>query len=145
MLKKTIKYTDYEGQKQTEDHWFNLSKAEVIELEAETTGGLEAELKRIIAQSDSKELVAIVKNLICRSYGEKYSDGKRTFFIKKRDGQMLVDLFMQSDAYSELFIELLTSEDALANFIKGIVPDVPDIPAKTDNPADAPAELTLVE
>lgn len=117
MLKKTIKYTDYNGVERTEDFYFNLSKAELSEMELETPGGFSALLAKITATQDTPSLVKIFKGLILRAYGEKSDDGKR--FIKSEE---LSQAFSQTEAYSELFIELASDADAAAAFINGIVP-----------------------
>lgn len=121
MLKKTITFTDYNGEKRTEDFYFNLNKAEISEMELEVSGGMEAMLKKIIAAQDTPSLVKIFKDLILRSYGEKSADGK--YFLKKdKDGHRLADMFAQSDAYSELFMELATDANAASDFINAIFP-----------------------
>ena len=117
MLKKTITYTDYNGNERTEDFYFNLSKAELSEMELSAEGGLAETLKRIIAAQDGKQLVAIFKDLVLRSYGEKSPDGKR--FIKSEE---LRTAFSQTEAYSDLFMELATNDKAAVEFVNGIVP-----------------------
>lgn len=117
MLKKTIEYTDYNGTKRTEDFYFNLSKAEIAEMELEIPGGMTAMLQRITAAQDTPSLVKIFKDLILRSYGVKSDDGKR--FIKS---QQLKDEFSQTEAYSELFMELATNAEAASAFVNGILP-----------------------
>ena len=117
MLKKTIKYTDYNGVEREEDFYFNLSKAEIAEMELEIPGGMTAMLQRITATKDTPSLVKIFKDLILRSYGEKSADGKR--FIKSAE---LKESFSQTEAYSELFMELATNADSASAFINGIIP-----------------------
>lgn len=117
MIKKTISYTDYDGESRTEDFYFNLSKAELVEMAYGTTGGLEKKLKKIIDARDSKELMDIFKDLILRSYGEKSLDGRR--FVKSKE---LAEQFAQTEAYSELFMELATNDKAASEFINGIIP-----------------------
>lgn len=120
MLKKTIEYTDYEGNERKEDFYFNLTKAEVMEMEMGTTGGMKKMLEKIVAEQDSKRIIETFKDIIMRSYGEKSPDGKR--FEKMRDGRRLADAFSQTEAYSELFMELATNAEAAATFINGIIP-----------------------
>lgn len=120
MIKKTIKYTDYDGNERTDDLYFNLTKAELMEMNFSTTGGLEKMLKKVVADQDSKKMMEIFKDLILRSYGEKSADGKR--FIKVRDGRHLSEEFEQSEAYSELFMELASDENAAVEFLKGVIP-----------------------
>lgn len=121
MLKKTIKYTDFDGNERTEDFYFNLTKAEVTEMEMSTDGGLAKMLEKIIAAQDSKRIIEAFKDLILRAYGEKSPDGKR--FIKNQDVR---DAFAQTQAYSELFMELAMNAEQAANFVNGIVPEVPN-------------------
>ncbi len=117
MLKKTIKYTDYNGIERTEDFWFNLNKAEIMEMEMGITGGLTTMINKIIQTQDTPKLVKLFKDLILKAYGEKSADGKR--FIKSEE---LSNEFSQTEAYSELYMELSTSDTAASDFIMGIVP-----------------------
>lgn len=121
MLKKTITYTDYNGVEKKEDFYFNLTKAEVVEMELTTTGGLAETITKIVDAKDVPAIVKIFKELILKAYGEKSPDGKR--FIKSKE---LADSFAQTEAYSELFMELATDADAAAKFVNGITPvDIP--------------------
>ncbi len=117
MLKKTITYSDYNGVERSEDFYFNLNKAEITEMELGTTGGLSEMLKKIIAAKDTPSLIRIFKDLILKAYGEKSEDGKR--FIKSKE---LSEAFSQTEAYSILFMELATDDNAAAAFVKGIIP-----------------------
>ena len=117
MLKKAITYTDYNGVERTEDFYFNLTKAEIMEMELTTTGGLAEMINRIIAAQDAPAIITVFKDLLLKAYGEKSPDGKR--FIKSKD---LSEAFSQTEAYSILFMELATDADAAAKFINGIVP-----------------------
>lgn len=117
MIKKTIAYTDYNGNERTEDFYFNLSKAEILEMELSTEGGLEEMGKKLIAGTDLPNSVKIFKDLILKSYGEKSPDGKR--FIKSDE---LSDAFSQTEAFSNLFVELATDSDAAAKFFNGVIP-----------------------
>ena len=121
MLKKTIKYIDYDGNEREEDFYFNLSKGELAEMELSLNGGLEGIENRITQEKDNKKIVATFKDLILRSYGKKSDDGKR--FIKSPE---LTEEFTQTEAYSDLFIELATDADAAATFVNGILPPVPE-------------------
>lgn len=117
MIKKTMTYTDYNGNERTEDHYFNLSKAEVMEMEMSTSGGLAEMIQRVVAAQDQPAIIKIFKDLILRAYGVKSPDGKR--FIKSQE---LSTEFAQTEAYSQLFMELATDADAAAKFVNGIVP-----------------------
>ena len=127
MLKKNIKYTDYNGVEREEDFFFNLSKAELMEMEMGTAGGLAEMIQQTIKTQDAPTIIKIFKDIILKAYGEKSADGKR--FIKVNDaGVPLANGFAQTEAYSQLFMELATNADAAANFIKGIIPGDIEIP-----------------
>lgn len=117
MIKEAITYTDYNGIERTEDFYFNLTKAEVMELEMSTTGGLAEMIQRIVAAKDQPAIIKVFKDLIIKAYGVKSPDGKR--FIKNQE---VVDEFTQTEAFSELFMKLATDADAAAKFVNGIVP-----------------------
>ena len=117
MLKKTITFIDYNGAERTEDFYFNLSKAEIMEMELSTTGGLAEMINKVVATQDAPAIIKIFKDLVLRAYGEKSPDGKR--FIKS---EAISTEFSQTEAYSILFMELATDADAAAKFINGIVP-----------------------
>lgn len=117
MLKKTITYSDYNGNERTEAFYFNLTKAEVTEMEMSTAGGLAEMIEKIIAAQDAPSIIKIFKDLVLRAYGEKSPDGKR--FIKSDE---LSTAFSQTEAYSQLFMELATDADSAAKFVNGIVP-----------------------
>lgn len=117
MLKKTITYTDFNDEQVSEDHFFHLSKAELVELELSHEGGLSESLKKIIEAQDGKAIVAEFKNIILSAYGKRSEDGRR--FIKN---QQLRDEFESSEAYSTLFMELVLDADKAAEFVNGIIP-----------------------
>ena len=121
MLKKTITYTDYNGVERKEDFYFNLSKAEIMEMEMSTAGGLAEMINKVVATQDSVAIIKIFKDLVLKAYGEQSADGKR--FIKiDADGRKLANDFAQTEAYSILFMELATDADAAAKFVNGIIP-----------------------
>lgn len=117
MLKLTRTYNDYNGSTRTEDFYFNLTEAEITEMEVSVEGGLVEMINRIVSAQDGKQIVALFKDIILRAYGEKSPDGRR--FIKTQE---LRDAFSQTEAYSDLFMELATDSDAAANFVNGIIP-----------------------
>ena len=121
MITKTIKYTDYNGVEREENFLFNLSKAELMEMEMGITGGLGESIKKIIAAQDTPSIIKIFKELLLKAYGEKSSDGKR--FVKVDDnGVPLSRAFSETEAYSILFMELATNVEEASKFIKGIIP-----------------------
>lgn len=129
MLKKTITYTDYNGVERTEDFYFYLSKADLMEMEMGTTGGFAEMIQKVVNAQDAPAIIKIFKDLILKAYGEKSADGKR--FIKNDE---LRDAFSQTEAYSQLFMELATDSDAAAKFINGIMPA--DVSEKIQNNAE---------
>lgn len=117
MFKKDIEYTDYNGNKRKEAFYFNLSKAELMEMELSTSGGFQQYINRIINAQDTPQLVKLFKELILKSYGEKSDDGKR--FVKSDE---IRDAFSQTEAYSELFMELATNTEAATEFVNHVIP-----------------------
>ena len=117
MIKETITYTDYNGTERKEDFYFNLTKAEIMEMEMSTKGGLAEMIQRIVAAQDQPAIIKIFKDLITKAYGVKSPDGKR--FIKNDE---VLEEFVQTEAFSQLFMKLATDADAAAKFVNGIVP-----------------------
>ena len=117
MLKKTIEYTDFNGEERKEDFYFNLTTAEIMEMEMGVAGGFSEMIQRIVDAKDTPSIIKIFKELILKAYGEKSPDGKR--FIKSEE---LSTAFSQTEAYSSLFMELATDADAAAKFVSGIIP-----------------------
>lgn len=119
MIKKTITYTDFNGVERTEDRYFNLTKAEVMEMEMSVDGGLAEKLDRIVKSKDAPSIIKTFKELILNAYGEKSSDGRR--FIKSEE---ISRAFSETEAYSQLFMELCTDANAAAVFVNGILPSM---------------------
>lgn len=117
MLKKNIKYTDFDGNEKSKDFYFNLSKGELIEIEMSANGGLLNTIQAIIDAGDNARLFSKFKEIVLQSYGVKSPDGER--FIKSKE---LSESFEQSNAYSELMMELCTNADAASVFVNGIMP-----------------------
>jgi hypothetical protein len=145
MLKKTITYKDFNGVEHTEDFYFNLTNAEIVEMEISENlkGGFGDMIKAIVASQDGRQIVPLFKEIILKAYGVRSSDG-RTF----KKSQELRDEFAATGAFSVLFVELATQADAATVFINGIAPaDLGEtaalIAANTPRPQAAPATPAL--
>ena len=125
MVVEKIKYTDFNGLEREEEFMFNLTEAEMTEMELTTDGGLSDSIKKIIAAQDTPEIIKVFKMLLLKSYGEKSADGRR--FVKS---DKLSEEFSQTNAYSQLFMKLATDDKAAVAFINGIMPD--SMQAKAD-------------
>lgn len=119
MLTKTVAYTDYNGVERTEKFYFNLNQAELLEMELDTPNGLEQEIRTILDTNDIKAIIGTVKKFLLKAYGVKSDDGKR--LIKNDEVR---EAFVQSEAFSKLFMELLTDDKKCADFFNAIVPNV---------------------
>jgi hypothetical protein len=117
MLEKTITYTDFFGEKQTETFYFHLGKADLTEMSFLTPDGLAGYLRTIIDEENSQEILRFFKEIVAKSIGQRTADGKR--FIKN---DAITAEFMETNAYEELFMELMTNETYAAEFIKAILP-----------------------
>ena len=117
MYTKTVTYTDYNGVERTEKCLFNLTQAELMEMEMSTSGGLAEMIQKVVDAQDAPSIIKIFKDLILKAYGEKSPDGKR--FIKSEE---LSTAFSQTEAYSKIFMELAQDADKAAEFVNGIVP-----------------------
>lgn len=117
MIKKTITYTDYNGNDRTEDFYFHLTKAEIAKMEMSTSGGFAEMIDRIVAAQDQPSIIQVFEDLLCKSYGVKTPDG-RGFRKRKED----LEAFVSTEAYSQLFMELATNADEAAKFLNGVLP-----------------------
>ena len=116
MLKKTISYTDYDGNQRTEDFYFNLSKAEITEMELSMEGGMRAYIQRIIAAKSQLELVKLFKDVVLKSI-----EGR--LFMKN---DTIRAEFEAHPAYSMIYMDLVTDEAKASAFVNGIMPaDMP--------------------
>ena len=118
MVVEKIKYTDFNGLEREEEFMFNLTEAEITEMELTTDGGLSDSIKKIIAAQDTPQIIKVFKMLLLKSYGEKSADGRR--FVKSEE---LSEEFSQTNAYSQSFMKLATDDKAAVAFINSIMPD----------------------
>ena len=140
MLKKTIKWINpFTNEEEEDTFYFNITKAELVEMELATEGGLSESLKKVVASEDAGKIIAEFKKIILSAYGVRSEDGR---FFKKT--QELRDEFESSEAYSTLFIEILTDTDSAIEFVKAIVPaDMADEVDEAVEQEDRP-ELAVV-
>lgn len=117
MIKITKTYTDYNGVERTEDFFFNLSEAELMEMETGISGGFSEMIQKIYNSKDVPSIMKVFKDLILKSYGEKTLDGRR--FVKSKE---LSEAFSQTEAYSLIYMELSTDSDKAAEFVNGLLP-----------------------
>lgn len=128
MIKQTRTYVDYNGNERTEDLYFNLNKAELIEMQYTTPGGFAETLDKIVKTNDQSKLVMIMKDILLKSVGKKSEDGR--FFKKSEE---ISKEFSESPVFADMFIELATDADKASKFIEGILPD--DFSELENNPA----------
>lgn len=134
MIKKTMTYTDFNNNERTEDFYFNLTEAEVTEMEMSTEGGLEQMLQRIINAKDTPEIIRWFKSIVLKAYGEKSPDGR--YFQKSAE---LSEKFSYTQAYSDLFMELATNAEAALEFVNGIIPTKEKVTLKDGKVTALPA------
>ena len=118
MLKKLIKYTDYNGVERQENFYFNLNKAELMEMETEVTGGMRQLLTLIMEKQDIPKLMSAFKTIVLKAYGEKSPDGR--IFNKS---EALSNAFAHTEAYSNLYMELLSDAKKASQFIIALMPE----------------------
>ena len=117
MLKKTISFIDYDGNERTEDHYFNLKKSELMELQMGIPGGLTQYIQKLVSEQDMPNLMILFKKIIKAAYGVKSPDGRR--FIKSEE---IYKEFEETEAYSELFMEISQDDKKAAAFFNAILP-----------------------
>lgn len=121
MIKKTVTYTDYNGVERTENFYFNLTKAEITEMQLTAEGGLAESIQKVVDAKDVPTIIRVFKDLVLKAYGIKSDDGRR-FMKTKPDGSRYADEFKETEAYSQIFMELATDDEAAAKFVNGIIP-----------------------
>lgn len=118
MIKKTVTYKDFDGNERTEDFYFHLTEQELTEWELSIDGGLSGVIRRVSSTGDPRTLMGIFKDLLMKSYGVKTPDGRG--FMKNKE---ILDSFMCTQAFSDLYMELATNDKAASEFVSGIIPE----------------------
>ena len=108
MYKKTITYTDYDGNERTENLYFHVKKSQIIEMELRTPGGLRKKIEEIIAVNDIAGLIDTMNAFMRMAYGVKSEDGRR-FIQKTPEGRSLFDEFVETEAY-EKYMDMLLDD-----------------------------------
>lgn len=121
MLKKTIEYTDYDGNKRVEDFWFDIDEREITKKNYSVKGGLKKLVENITKTQDNEKLINLFEEIIQMAYGVKSADGRR--FIKNKE---VLEDFIQTPAYTKLYMELLSDAKKASDFINGIIPANPN-------------------
>lgn len=117
MIKKTITFTDFNGNERVDDFYFNLTIDELVDLELSPTESVKNHLNRIINSDDSIEIYKVFKKIVLAAYGKKSDDGLR--FIKNEE---LKEEFSQTNAFSELLFEFIKNSESAAEFINALIP-----------------------
>ena len=117
MIKWPITFTTYDDEVITEDFYFHLNKAELAQMQFKANGSYSKFIERITNERDLEKLSEEFRNIILNSYGKKSDDG-RIFHKSQQDR----DDFEHSEAYSTLYMELITDADKASKFIQGILP-----------------------
>lgn len=117
MIKITETYTDYNDVVRTEDFYFHFTKAELLKMEMGVKGGLAEMVKRAAQTHDAPTIIKVFEELVAKSYGVKTPDGRG--FDKD---PKVVKEFLQTEAYSQIFMRLATNDEEAAKFVNGVVP-----------------------
>lgn len=126
MYKETRIYTDFNGEVRQETFYFNLTKAEFFELEIGAVGGMEGGMsewiEKLTSIQDGVKIAEVFKTILLKSYGEKSADGRQFLKIDPKDGHKLADDFAQTQAYSDMYMEMVMDSTKAAEFFNGIFP-----------------------
>lgn len=137
MLKKTITYTDYEGNQRTEDFYFNLTKTELVKMQLENGDAFADKIRAIIKAKDTAEIIKLFEEIVLKAYGVKVDGGRR--FAKSAAA---VQEFLETPAYDELYMELISDPKKFAAFINGLIPsDLAEQVKKMQESGQIPDEL----
>ena len=118
MIKRTVTYEDYNGEKRTETFYFHYTEAEILDMEMSEEGSFAERIQRIIDAKDNTALMKLIKKFVIDAYGVKSDDGKR--FMKNDEVKAA---FLECPAYSDIFMDMVTDEDIAAEFVNGVIPN----------------------
>lgn len=118
MFSREFEYTGYDGQPKKDTYWFNLTEAELYEIDLSSIRGFTGEMTKLLKEERTKEIVDSFKGIILGAVGSVSADGRK--FIKNEE---IKEDFYRSKAYSQLFVELVSSGEKLAEFLRAAIPD----------------------
>ena len=117
MLKKIVKFEDFNGEQQEAEVHFNLTKTELANYYAQFEGGFDQHFKDAVRRGDIQTVSELMFNFIHLSYGQKSPDGLR--FIKTEED---LQLFQQTAVYDQICTEVMSDVDSFLDFVYAIVP-----------------------
>lgn len=118
MFSREFEYTGYDGKPKKDTYWFNLTEAELYEIDLSSIHGFTGEMNKLLKEERTKEIVDAFKGIILSAVGVVSADGRK--FIKNEE---IREDFYRSKAYSQLFVELVSSGEKVAEFLKGAIPE----------------------
>lgn len=133
MYRTDVTYENFDGEQVTETCYFNLTKAEMLQLQLQYPEGYQVYLQRLVDDNNRKAMIDEFKHILSMSYGERSADGRK--FVKSEE---ISNAFMASEAYSELFIKLISEEGYAEKFMSAVMPK--DIVAQLPSNALPPSK-----
>lgn len=117
MFSDKITYEDFDGNTQTQEVFFNISKVEALSLETSYPGGYGDYLQKVVDTNDNHRILEVFKDIVKKSYGVKSEDGKR--FVKSEEEYKK---FEESPVYDEFVMKLIGDENYALDFVIGVMP-----------------------
>lgn len=132
MYRTDVTYENFEGEQVTETCYFNLTKAEMLQLQLQYPEGYQTYLQRLVDDNNRKAMIEEFKHILSMSYGERSADGRK--FVKSEE---ISNAFMASEAYSELFLKFISEEGYVEKFMNAVMPKdiVAQLPSNSLPPA----------
>ena len=118
MFIKTVKFEDLNGQEKKKECYFHFFESEIFEMELSEKGGFAETIYAMVRAEDTPTLTIILKDFILKAYGIKSPDGER--FEKSPE---ISNAFSQTGAFSALYMELVTNDEAASEFINALITD----------------------
>jgi hypothetical protein len=132
MFKETFEFKDYFGVDRKEDHYFQLSEPEVMQLNFSSVGNLKDTVEKITQEQDGGRIISLFEQIIQKAHGERSEDGR--LFIKNKEA---LERFIYSPVYSMMYMKLATDADYAARFLREILPK--------DMKKEMPANMSVVK